>query len=121
MEKDYVFRASDTIRDQLVAVTPIGVIRSWHIDKFVAMEYKGMAALRFHVNGKVFSGNVIVALEGHDCYGVYLQNYSGTKHVKDGVYFMELGEVIDRAVKNRTGKICRMKPEAPVPFHDPKE
>lgn len=121
MEKDYVLRAAGTIRDQLVAVTPIGVIRSWHIDKFVATEYKGMAALRFHVNGEAFSGNVIVALEGQDCYGVYLQNYSGTKHVKDGVYFMELGEVIDRAVKNRTGKICRIKPEAPVPFHAPKE
>lgn len=104
MEKDYVLQVADTIKDQLVAVTPIGVIRSWHVEKFMAVEYKGMAALRFHVSGEAFCGNVIVAHKGQDCYEVHLQNYSGTKHIKDEVHFMELGETIDRAVRHYSGK-----------------
>ncbi len=100
MEKDYVLQVADTIKDQLVAVTPIGVIRSWHVEKFVAVEHKDMAALRFHVSGETFCGNVIVAHKGQDCYEVYLQNYSGTKRIKDKIYFMELGKVIDRVVRH---------------------
>lgn len=99
MEKDYVLRAAGTIRDQLVAVTPIGVIRSWHIDKFVATEYKGMAALKFHVQGRLFRGNVIIAYNALDYYEVYLQNYAGTECIGEEVYFDELGCVIDEAVE----------------------
>lgn len=121
MEKDYVLQVAGTIKDQLVAVTPIGVIRSWHVEKFAAVEYKGIAALRFHVSGKAFFGNVIVAHTGQDYYEVYLQNYSGTKCVKDGVYFMELGEVIDQAVRHCAGKIPCQNPRTPVLFHDQTE
>lgn len=121
MEKDYVLQMAGTIKDQLVAVTPIGVIRSWHVEKFVAVEYKGMAALRFHVSGKAFFGNVIVAHKGLDCYEVYLQDYSGTKCVKDGVYFMELGGVIDQAVRHCAEKIPCQKSRTQVSFHDQTE
>lgn len=114
MEKEYVLQVVGTIRDQLVAMTPIGIIRSWHVENFVAVEYKGMAALRFHVNGKAFCGNVIVAQSGQDCYEVYLQNYSDTKRVKDRVYFMELGETIDRVISHCSEKNSCQKSEIPA-------
>ena len=49
MDKDFVLQMANTIKDQLVGMTPLNVICSWGIEKFVATEYKGMAALKFHV------------------------------------------------------------------------
>lgn len=79
MDKDFVLEMANTIKDQLVGMTPLNVIRSWSIENFVTTEYKGMAALRFHVNGRLFRGNVIIAYNDMDYYEVYLQNYAGTE------------------------------------------
>lgn len=69
------------------------------IGNFVATEYKGMAALKFHVQGRLFRGNVIIAYNALDYYEVYLQNYAGTECIGEEVYFDELGCVIDEAVE----------------------
>ena len=93
MDKDFVLQMANTIKDQLVGMTPLNVIRSWGIENFVATEYKGMAALKFHVQGRLFSGNVIIAYNALDYYEVYLQNYAGTECIGEEVYFDELGRV----------------------------
>ena len=99
MDKDFVLQMANTIKDQLVGMTPLNVICSWGIEKFVATEYKGMAALKFHVNGRLFRGNVIIAYNDLDYYEVYLQNYAGTECIGEEVYFGELGGVIDEAIE----------------------
>ena len=99
MDKNFVLEMANTIKDQLVGMTPLNVICSWGIEKFVATEYKGMAALRFHVNGRLFRGNVIIAYNALDYYEVYLQNYAGTECIGAEVYFGELGSVIDEAIE----------------------
>ena len=99
MDKDFVLQMANTIKDQLVGMTPLSVICSWGIEKFVATEYKGMAALKFHVNGRLFRGNVIIAYNDMDYYEVYLQNYAGTERIGEEVYFGELGGVIDEAIE----------------------
>ena len=99
MDMDFVLEMANTIKDQLVGMTPLNVIRSWGIENFVATEYKGMAALKFHVNGRLFRGNVIIAYNDMDYYEVYLQNYAGIECIGEVVYFCELGRVIDEAVE----------------------
>lgn len=99
MDKDFVLEMANTIKDQLVGMTPLNVICSWGIEKFVATEYKGMAALKFHVNERLFRGNVIIAYNALDYYEVYLQNYAGTECIGEEVYFGELGGVIDEAIE----------------------
>ena len=93
MDKDFVLEMANIIKDQLVGMTPLNVICSWGIGIFVATDYKGMAALKFPVNGRRFRGNVIIAYE------VYMQNYAGTECSGEEVYFDELGCVIDEAVE----------------------
>lgn len=90
MDKDFVLQMANTIKDQLVGMTPLNVIRSWGIENFVATEYKGMAALKFHVQGRLFSGNVIIAYNALDYYEVYLQNYAGTECIGEEVYSTNL-------------------------------
>ena len=68
MDKDFVLQMANTIKDQLVGMTPLNVIRSWGIENFVATEYKGMAALKFHVQVRLFSGKVIIASNALDYY-----------------------------------------------------
>lgn len=90
---------ANTIKDQLVGTTPLNVLCSWGIHRFAATEYKGMAALRFSVEGRLFRGNVIIAYNALDYYEVFLQDYAGTRRIGDEVYFGELGNVIDEAVE----------------------
>lgn len=99
MDKDYVLQMANTIKDQLVGMTPLNVLCSWGIEKFVATECKGMAALKFHVNGRLFRGNVIIAYNDMDYYEVYLQNYAGIESIGEEVFFGELGSVINEAIK----------------------
>lgn len=104
MERDYVIQMANTIREQLIAMTPVSVILSWGMETFVAIEFNGMAALRFHVNGRLFRGNVIVAYNTMDYYEVYLQDCSGVKCIHEEVYFDRLGKVIDEAVEQGKDK-----------------
>ena len=54
MDKDFILRIAQTAREQLLEGTPMQVVMSWGVTDFAAMEFKGMAALRFHVNGRLF-------------------------------------------------------------------
>lgn len=105
MERDYVMQMANTIREQLIAMTPVSTILSWGVEKFMAVVFNGMASLRFHVNGRLFRGNIIVAYNTMDYYEVYLQDYSGVKCFHEEVYFDMLGEVIDEAITQGKDKM----------------
>lgn len=104
MEIEYVLRIAQIAQRQLVSLTPMPVLMSWGIEKFAAIIYRDMPALRIKVNGRLHTGYVIVALNGSDYYEVYLQDEAGTKCVHEEVCFDELGDVIDRAIESGTDK-----------------
>jgi hypothetical protein len=104
MEKEYVMQVAETIRRQLVTLTPTGVLLSWGIDKFIATVYKDMPALKFMVNGRLHKGYVIVTLNGADYYEVYLRNGRDVQCLCDEVCFDELGNLIDEHIESGTDK-----------------
>lgn len=104
MDKEYVMQVAETIREQLVALTPANILMSWGIKGFMASVHQNMPALKFKVNGRIHTGFVIVALNGSDYYEVYLQNDKGTECANEEVCFDELGDVIDRAIESGTDK-----------------
>ncbi|WP_071150179.1 MULTISPECIES: hypothetical protein [Bacteroides] len=95
MDKDYVMRIAETIREQLVTMTDTAVLLSWGIHEFMATVYKDLPGLKFRVNGCLFQGYVLICLNSSDYYEVYLQNEEGTRCISDEVCFDKLGEVID--------------------------
>ncbi len=100
MDEEYVMQTANTIAQQLLATTPKNVLFSWGaFYGFRAAIYKDMAALKFKVNGRLFQGDVIIAYNENDTYEIYLQDKSGTRLVKDDVYFDEMSEVIDVAIE----------------------
>lgn len=100
MDKDYVMQIANEAARQLLATTPTNVLFSWGaFYGFRAAIYRDMAALKFRVNGRLFQGDVIIAYNENDTYEIYLQDKSGTRLVKDDVYFDEMGEVIDVAIE----------------------
>ena len=100
MDKDYVMRIAKEAARQLLATTPKNVLFSWGaFYGFRATIYRDMAALKFRVNGRLFQGDVIIAYNENDTYEIYLQDKSGTRLVKDDVYFDEMSDVIDVAIE----------------------
>lgn len=100
MDKIYLMRTAETIRQQLLATTPMNVIFSWGATYgYYADTYNDMAALKFMVNGRLFSGCVIIAYNENDTYEIYLQDKTGVRLLKNDVYFDEMGEVIDIAIE----------------------
>ncbi len=106
MDKDYVMRIAETIREQLVTMTDTAVLLSWGIHEFMATVYKDLPGLKFRVNGRLFQGYVLICLNGSDYYEVYLQNGEGTRCISDEVCFDELGEVIDRHIESDFKEFC---------------
>ena len=53
MEKEYVMQVAQTIKEQLVALTPMTVLMSWGIKEFAATLYRDLPALRIKVNGRL--------------------------------------------------------------------
>lgn len=104
MDKEYVMQVAETIREQLVAMTPTSILMSWGINGFLATVHRNMPALKIMVNGRLHTGFVIVALNTSDYYEVYLQNDKSTQCVNEEVCFDELGDVIDRAIESGTDK-----------------
>ena len=92
MDKEYVMRVAATIREQLVTMTDTPVLMSWGI------------GLKFHVNGRLFQGEVLICLNGSDYYEVYLRNGTDIECLSDEVCFDELGELIDRHIESGTDK-----------------
>ncbi len=99
MGKEYVWEVANTIREQLVTLTPFNTIMSWGVSKFAATVYKDMPALTFKVNGRLHKGTVIIALNGADYYEVYLQSGKETALINGEVCFDELGDVIDEHIE----------------------
>lgn len=100
MDKDYVMQIANEAAQQLLATTPKNVLFSWGaFYGFSAAIYNDMVALKFRVNGRLFQGDVIIAYNENDTYEIYLQDKSGTRLVKDDVYFDEMSEVIDVAIE----------------------
>lgn len=56
MEKEYVMQVAQTIKEQLVALTPMTVLMSWGIKEFAATLYRDLPALRIKVNGRLHAG-----------------------------------------------------------------
>ncbi len=99
MEKEYVLEVANTIREQLMTLTPLNTILSWGVGRFAATVYKDMPALTFKVNGRLHNGTIIIALNGADYYEVYLQSGKETTLINGEVCFDELGDVIDEYIK----------------------
>ena len=102
MDKEYVLQVAETAKNQLLAITPMNIVLSWGVENFIATVFKEMPALKFWVNGRLFKGFVIVALNGSDYYEIYLMNYQETKCVTDRTFFDEVGEIIDRTIESGT-------------------
>lgn len=104
MDKEYVMQVAETIKEQLVSLTPMPILMSWGIKEFAATLYGDMPALRLKVNGRLHAGYVIIALNGSDYYEVYLESDKGAECVNEEVCFDELGDVIDRAIESGSDK-----------------
>lgn len=94
---------ADTIRQQLLATTPMNVICSWGaLHGFFATEYKDMATLVFKVNGRLFKGEVLISYNEMDYYELYLKDANGIRLVHPEVYFDQLGDIIDETIERGT-------------------
>ncbi len=103
MDKEYVMQTADTIRQQLLATTPMNVLCSWGaLHGFFATEYKNMATLMFKVNGRLFQGYVLISYNEMDYYEIYLKNSGGIRLAHDEVYFDQLGDIIDETIERGT-------------------
>ncbi len=103
MDKEYVMQIADTIRQQLLATTPMNVIWSWGaLHGFNATVYKDMATLMFKVNGRLFKGHVLVAYNEMDYYEIYLKDADGIRLAHPEVYFDQLGDIIDETIERGT-------------------
>lgn len=92
-------QVAETIKDQLLGTTKIDVIMSWGIDKLTATVFKDMPSLKFKVCGRLFQGDVFVALNGCDYYEIYLQNEEKTECITDSACFDEMGDIIDENIE----------------------
>lgn len=103
MDKEYVMQIADTIRQQLLATTPMNVICSWGaLHGFFATVHKGMATLMFKVNGRLFKGNVLISYNEMDYYEIYLKDANGIRLAHPEVYFDQLGDIIDETIERGT-------------------
>ena len=104
MNKEYVMHIAQTIKEQLLLLTPMPIFMSWGVNEFVATIFRELPALRLEVNGRLHSGYVIIALNGSDYYEVYLLKENSAECVNEEVCFDELSDVIDRAIESGTDK-----------------
>ena len=105
MDTSYVMQVTETIRQQLLATTPLNVLFSWGaLHGFRATVHDNMATLAFRVNGRLFQGDVLIAYNEMDFYDIYLRDGSGTKLIHTDVYFDQLSDLIDTAIESGTDK-----------------
>lgn len=104
MDKKYVVQVAQTVREQLIATTRMEILMSWGIGQFTPAIFKDLPGLKFHVNGRLFQGDVLICLNGSDYYEVYLRDGTGVECISDEVCFDELGELIDRRIESGTDK-----------------
>lgn len=102
MEKDYIMDVAQTIKSQLFGTAEINVLMSWGIEKFIATEYKDMPSLKFKVNGRLFNGIVLIALNGSDYYEIYLIDENGSSCICEEACFDEMVNIIDEKIERGT-------------------
>ncbi len=101
IDKQHILDVAETIRQQLVGLTPMNVIMSWGTTSLRAFLFENMPALKFKVSGRLHKGEVIVALdEGADYYEIHLRDDKGTRRIAHDVDFTQLGDIIDTAIES---------------------
>lgn len=101
MNKVNILQSVETIREQLLGTTNMNVLLSWGINQFAATIFKDMATLKFRVNARLFTGDVLISYNvGADCYEIYLVNEQEERCLTDMAYFDEMGDIIDRNVES---------------------
>ena len=94
MRKEYVTE----VANEILKLLRIGAYKtlSWGMDGLTAIEYEDMPALKFHVNGFVHKGDVVIALnDGMDLYEIHLLGDNG--EVKKSVREIYLDHLVDIA------------------------
>lgn len=104
MSKQEVLSIANKIKDRLIEMNSIWMIGSWGIEYYTPAQYKDMAALKFKVNGRLFKGYVIIALNIHDLYEIYLVNSEKTVCISSDANLSEIGGIIDVAIEKGTNK-----------------
>lgn len=102
MEREEIIRIATTIWDQILGTTPHPIIMSWGVECVRCNEWEGCATLKIKVNGFLHKGWVYISYdEGTDLYDISLLSMDKKEVVKmeEGVYFDQLGELIDRCVE----------------------
>lgn len=102
MESKQKYEIASTIWLQLSGYTPHYILWSWGLRDLRAVELNRQAGLAFDVNGFLFSGTVIIKLdEGADLYDVCLEKDGTISVAKEGVFYDELGNIIDSLVEKK--------------------
>lgn len=105
IDRQHILEIAETIRQQLVGLTPMNVLNSWGVTGLAATVIDNMPALKFKVNGRLHKGHVIIALnEGVDYYEIYLSDEKGRRKIATDIDFTQLGDVIDTAIESGTDK-----------------
>ena len=101
MNKAEILQAAESIRRQLIGTTNMNVLLSWGTNQFAATIFKDMATLRFKVNARLFTGDVLISYNAvADCYEIYLVNRQGERCISDMAYLDEMGDIIDRNIES---------------------
>ncbi len=105
IDRQHILNIAETIRQQLVGLTPMNIISTWGVTGLVATVIDKMPALKIKVNGRLHKGHVIIALnEGVDYYEIYLSDEKGRRKIATDIDFTQLGDVIDTAIESGTDK-----------------
>ena len=91
------------------------VVFSWGYSRPTALQFRNMKALRFHVNGFLHKGFVVVALnEGTDLFEVYKldENRNVLPGEETEVYFDMLVDTIDRMVETQNANSLQYQKQA---------
>ena len=101
---NYTKQVAETIWQQILCTTDRNVVWSWGVSTRYFLTHKNMPSLAIKVQGFLHKGFVIISLdEGMDLYNLYLcktlKGKDNPTKVIEGLYFDQLGEVIDRYVE----------------------
>lgn len=102
MRKDYVTE----VANEILKLLRIGAYKtlSWGMDGLAAIEFEDKPALKFHVNGFVHKGDVVIALnDGMDLYEVHLLGDNGeVKRSVREIYYDHLVDIADVLIETGT-------------------
>ena len=103
---EYVQQVATEMWSQLRMTLGVNIMWSWGIRKVVATICNEMPALQLHVNGRLFKGYVLVALnEGSDTYQLFVKKTMRGELtcICDECYCDNFGQIIDRYIESGDG------------------